>query len=137
MKKILAVFLCLAILTPAVALAQTSACVSNGSTTAAPNQLGTCVSQIYLWALGAAAMLAVGMMIFGGYQVMTASGNAQRASTGKSYLVSSLVGIALLLGAYLLLQTINPDLTDLKLDTSCFENPALPHCAAPAPSPTP
>lgn len=81
-------------------------------------EIGSCISKFYVWAIAGAALLALIMLIFGGYRVMTAGGNAQQAGDGKSYITSSLIGLALLLGAYLLLNTINPDLVNFHLDFS-------------------
>ncbi|MGE5298176.1 MAG: hypothetical protein ACM3KM_03365 [Acidobacteriaceae bacterium] len=81
------------------------------------NGLGQCIGQVYIWGLGAAALLGLLMAIIGGYLVMSARGNAAQASKGKTYLGSSLIGIAILLGAYLLLSQINPDLTNFKINT--------------------
>jgi hypothetical protein len=79
------------------------------------NAFATMVSQIYLYALGLAAMLAVVMTVFGGYMVMTARGNASQAAKGKEYIMSSLIGMVLLMSAYLILSTINPDLVRFEL----------------------
>jgi hypothetical protein len=68
-----------------------------------------------MWSLGLSAMLAVVMTVLGGYFVMTARGNAQQAEKGKSFIFSSIVGMFLLMGAYLLLNTINPDLVNFDL----------------------
>lgn len=112
MKKFIACLIMLAIVSPFVAFAQTNPCAVGTDGTAS---LGKCVSGIYMWSMGAAALLALLMLVYGGYQVMTAGGNGQQATNGKSYITSSLVGIALLLSAYLILNTINPDLVDFQI----------------------
>ncbi len=83
----------------------------------APGTLGACISQVYIWSIGAAGILALLMIVFGGYVTLTAAGNAERASRGRGYIWSSLIGLFLLLGAYLLLNTINPDLTNFNFDS--------------------
>ncbi|HYE22322.1 MAG TPA: hypothetical protein VD998_01890 [Verrucomicrobiae bacterium] len=109
MKTLKVVFLvCLMALLPMAAYAQ-NPCVAGGGN---QGQLGRCVSQIYLWSLGVAGILGVFMGVIGGYLVITSAGNAERATRGKSYLYSSILGIVLLLGAYLILSAINPDLTN-------------------------
>jgi hypothetical protein len=70
------------------------------------------------------------MIVFGGYKVMSAGGNASRARDGKSYIYSSLVGLVLLLASYLILNTINTDLTDFT--TPSFDNQPITN---PAPAP--
>jgi len=120
MKQILSIALCFLLLTaPILALAQTSnPCTlqgANSSGNGAASQLPRCINQIYVWSLGVAALLALLMMIIGGYYYMTSSGNAERASTGTEMIWSSIIGLALLFGAYLILNTINPDLVNFNL----------------------
>lgn len=73
------------------------------------------MTQIYVWSLGLAGLLAVVMVIVGGYLVMSARGNGQQVATGKEYVIGALTGLVLLLGAYLILNTINPDLVNFDL----------------------
>jgi hypothetical protein len=108
--KFLPFFLVVILLTPFVVSAQSNPCSSGAG------NIGQCISQIYLWSLGISGLLAVIMTIFGGYLVMSARGNGQQASKGKSFIYSSLVGMVLLLAAYLLLNTINPDLTNFSIE---------------------
>jgi hypothetical protein len=129
MKKFLSAVLLVLALAPAAVSAQTStgsagACSSPQTTVASgqsyasstSEQLGKCVSQIYLWSLGVGGVLALIMIVLGGYYVMTAAGNAAQVSKGKSYIYSSLIGLAILLGAYLILSTINPDLVSFRVN---------------------
>lgn len=109
--RVLPVLLTVIMLTPWVVAAQAQG-GGNPCTSGAAGNFGQCVSQIYMWSLGLSAMLAVVMTVFGGYMVMTARGNAQQSEKGKSFILSSLIGMVLLMGAYLLLSTINPDLVD-------------------------
>jgi hypothetical protein len=81
------------------------------------SSLPALINQIYIWSLGVAGLLALLMMILGGYTYMTAAGNAQQAAKGKDYILSSLIGIALLLCSYLLLKTINPQFTQLNVSS--------------------
>lgn len=130
MKKYLAIILLLMIVVPTVASAQVNA--SNPCGTAPgqpPMSIGQCVSRLYIWSLAAAAILALLYMVYGGYIVMTAAGNASQATKGKEYLQSSVIGLALLLGAYLILNTINPDLVSFQI--TGFNQPP------PGPAPTP
>lgn len=107
--RILPLVLVVLLLTPFVVAAQTTPCGAGGN-------IGECVSKIYIWSIGISGLLAVVMSVFGGYLVMSARGNGQQAARGKSYIYSSLMGMVLLLGAYLLLNTINPDLTNFSVE---------------------
>jgi hypothetical protein len=125
--KKFAIVVVIAIILPTIALA---APASNGCTDAGTtNNLGRCVNQIYIWSLAAAAILALFMIVIGGYITMTAAGNAERASRGKNYIQSSLIGLVLLIGAYVLLNTINPDLVN-------FNPTTFSDTTTPVPTPT-
>lgn len=111
--KIGACLLVLGLLTmPIMVFAADNACSAALDNSSLPR----CVNQIYIWSLGIAALLALFMIVIGGYITMTSAGNAQRAGKGKEYITSSVVGLILLFGAYLLLNTINPDLVNFNLD---------------------
>lgn len=82
------------------------------------SELSKLISQIYIYALGISGLLAVIMSIFGGYLIMTARGNGAQVAKGKQYLYSALAGMVLLMAAYLILNTINTDLTDFNITSS-------------------
>ncbi len=75
----------------------------------------TLISKIYIWSLGVAGLLALLMSVIGAYSYMTAAGNAERASKGTEMIWASIIGLALLFGAYLLLNTINPELVNFRI----------------------
>lgn len=68
----------------------------------------------YQWAVGAIAILAVIMIMVAGFQWMAASGNATSISKAKGRISNSLVGLLLAVGAYSLLNFINPSLVNLR-----------------------
>lgn len=111
-KKIFIAFIIIVLIVPLPLLAQTNPCTQK------PANLGRCVNQIYVWSLGIASLLALLMMVLGSYYYMTSQGNAEQAGKGKDMIIQSLMGIVLLFAAYLLLNTINPDLVNLKLKTT-------------------
>ncbi|MBI4049322.1 MAG: hypothetical protein HY395_00695 [Candidatus Doudnabacteria bacterium] len=78
------------------------------------SNIAKCITQIYQWSLAISAILAMLMMVVGGYLVMTAGGSAQQSEKGKHYIMSAFVGMGLLFGTYIILNTINPDLVDLR-----------------------
>jgi hypothetical protein len=122
-NKIFPFLLVVLLLTPFLVAAQSG---SNNPCTSVSGggDFGRCVSQVYIWSLGISALIAVVMCIFGGYLVMTARGNGAQAANGRSYIVSSITGMVLLFAAYLILNTINPDLTNFQLpDTFRNEGP--------------
>lgn len=73
------------------------------------------VSWFYRFFAGVVGMLAAVMVLYGGYQWMTAGGNASHVQQAKTTMYSSLIAIVLTLGTYLILNTINPQLTNLSV----------------------
>ncbi len=127
--KILMFVLVVVLMLPMVVAAQgANPCTGNipGTDTRVAGDIGACISQVYVWSLGISGLLAVVMTVFGGYLVMTARGNGQQAAKGKSYIFSSLVGLVMLMGAYLLLSTINTDLTDFSTDLDSVQSTTPP-----------
>src|SRR3989344_5443601 len=100
----LSFLLLLSLMVPQFALAANPCVLGTNS------NIGKCVTQIYQWALALSAILAMLMMVLGGYLVMTAGGSAEQSQKGKDYVLSAIVGMGLLFATYLILNTINPDL---------------------------
>ncbi len=72
------------------------------------------VKQIYLIALGLIGAVAVGMIVFGGIQYAASSGNPSKQNDARDRIAQAIWGVVLLLCAYLILNTINPELVKLK-----------------------
>ncbi|HNY36238.1 MAG TPA: pilin [Candidatus Pacearchaeota archaeon] len=73
---------------------------------------------IYLFNFGIAlgALAAVIMMVMAGIEWVTSSGNPSKIESAKGKIVNTLFGIAVLVGCYLILKTINDNLTTVKID---------------------
>jgi len=69
------------------------------------------IRALYIWGLGIVGAVAVTSIAIGGFLYMT-----NQVQKGKDYILSALLGLLLLLGSWLLLNTINPDLAKLKCD---------------------
>lgn len=78
------------------------------------SSLGKYILAIYDYSVSLVSVLAVVMIMFGGYKWIFAAGNASSIASAKSTIFSALIGLALVLGSYMLLNTINPALTSLK-----------------------
>lgn len=76
--------------------------------------LGGYISTIYTFLVSIVGVVAAVSMIYGGFLWMTSGGAADRAKAGQKRITDSLVGLVLAFGAYLLLNTINPDLVNFK-----------------------
>lgn len=72
------------------------------------------LAAIYTWFVAAISMLAMLFIMIGGIIWLTAAGSSQKVSLGKKFITDSLWGLCLILGSYLFLSTINPDLVNLK-----------------------
>ncbi len=90
------------------------------------------IANFYTWALGIGALVALLVLIYGGIVYTTSAGNESRIGEAKEWVFGALIGLFLLFGSYLILNTINPELTKLKDitleknkpgETSLSENP--------------
>jgi hypothetical protein len=61
-----------------------------------------------------AGILAVVVIMYGGLRWATSAGNEQTISTAKETIISAIVGLLLVLGSYVILNFINPELVNLK-----------------------
>ena len=84
------------------------------ATSAAP---GDFVGGFYKFALMIGGVLAFGAIVYGGFLYASSGGNPSKQTDGKEWITSALLGLLLLAGAYLILYTVNPDITTLKLPT--------------------
>lgn len=72
------------------------------------------VNNFYLYVLGIAGTLAVIMIVYGAVKYIVTGGNTSSQKDARDIIVSSVWGIVLLAGAYVILSTINPSLVELK-----------------------
>lgn len=68
----------------------------------------------YVYFIGVIGILAVVMIIYGGYHYIVSLGNPQRMNQGKEIISGALIGLMLALASYLLLNIINPALVDIR-----------------------
>lgn len=72
------------------------------------------INYLFIFGLGLIAVLALGQMMIGGLTYILAAGNVAKVEDAKDIIKQALIGLGLLLVSYLLLNTINPDLIDLR-----------------------
>lgn len=70
---------------------------------------------LYNFFISIVGILAVIMLMYGGFQWLIAGGNPTKISGAKVAILSALAGLALTLSSYLILDLINPELTKLQL----------------------
>jgi hypothetical protein len=75
------------------------------------NYLGTYISALYNWAIGAAALVAIVMIMIAGLQWMLARGNSAGIGKAKNRIVGAVTGMILLLSAYTIAFLIDPNTT--------------------------
>ncbi|KKU94496.1 MAG: hypothetical protein UY26_C0001G0048 [Candidatus Jorgensenbacteria bacterium GW2011_GWA1_48_13] len=71
------------------------------------------IKNIYIYGVSIAGILAVGVIVFGAIYYAVSGGNPDKQRDAKSMITGALWGVALLLGSYLILNTINPQITTL------------------------
>lgn len=67
-----------------------------------------------LWSVGISGLL---MISIGGFMYFTAAGNTSKMESGKKIITDALYGLVAVLFAWVLLNEINPNLTDINLDS--------------------
>lgn len=73
-------------------------------------------SYIYWLIITIAGLIAFGVMIWAGFAYVTSAGNPARISEAKNRILQGLFGLLILLGSYIIFNTINPQLTRLSFE---------------------
>lgn len=73
------------------------------------------LNRLYMFSVGIAGLLALGMIVAGGVYYTVSAGSGDKQREAKDMITSALWGVALLLGSYLILRTVNPEITKLNL----------------------
>ncbi len=113
-KKYLLICVMLSLLLPTTALAASRLPCTPTEGAQGSNDLFTCINNVYKYALVISSIAAVMMIIFAGYAYIFSGGNEKQAASAKSWISTSLVGLAVLLTGFLLLRQINPNLLTIK-----------------------
>jgi hypothetical protein len=88
-----------------------------GVNTTASSTPGTFIANFYQFALMIGGVLAFGIIVYGGVRYMTSAGNPSGQSDAKEWIEAALLGLLLLVGAYFILNVVNPQMTNLGLPT--------------------
>ncbi|HPI67276.1 MAG TPA: pilin [bacterium] len=81
------------------------------------SDLPALIQQLYKFVIAVIAVLAFIMITVGGFKWILAAGNAGTIQDAKATITSAVSGLILALLSYLILQTINPNLINLKMTT--------------------
>jgi len=93
------------------------------------NLLGRYISSFYNWGLSIVGVIAVLVLMAAGVMWITSGGDSNRIAAAKKMIIGSISGAALLIGAWFLLNTINPNLIKLPalslatVDRNALKNP--------------
>lgn len=68
------------------------------------------ISSIYSFALTIVGIVIFVRILYAGFLLLTAAGNASKITDAKTKITNAVVGTILLFAAYLILNVINPDL---------------------------
>lgn len=75
--------------------------------------LNKLIGWFYYFIVAVAGLSAFVMLVWGGVQWLTSAGNPTKINEAKERITSALLGLLIILGSWLILQIINPDLTVL------------------------
>jgi hypothetical protein len=78
---------------------------------------GAFIANFYQFALMIGGVLAFGVVVYGGIKYMASAGNPSGQGDAKEWIEAALLGLVLLVGAYFILNIVNPKLTNLTLPT--------------------
>jgi hypothetical protein len=78
-----------------------------------PSSFGGYVVAIYNFMFNLVGIVAMLMIIIGGFRYMTSTGNASAMADAKDMIFNAILGLCLALLSWLILYTINPDLINL------------------------
>ncbi|TSA45135.1 hypothetical protein D4R51_02395 [bacterium] len=108
-------------------------CPTNPSLGACPPtaDIPSYLNNLYRFAVGIAGLLALGFIVAGGVYYTISSGSGDKQREARSMITSALLGVALLFGSYLILNTVNPQITKLgELKLRVDSAPSLPSSTA-------
>lgn len=84
------------------------------------------ISYIFTFSMAAVGLAVIYAFTRGGIEWMTAGDNQSRVSDARARMKGAVLGLIILLGSYVLLNTINPDLVNLREPNFQFNTPANP-----------
>lgn len=68
------------------------------------------ISGIFGWAIGVGGLVAFGIIVYGGILYISSGISPSKKAEGMAWIKAAIFGLLLLMGGYLLLYTINPNL---------------------------
>ncbi len=87
------------------------------------NDLGDLISQLFQWSLSILGLALFVMILYAGFEWLTAAGNPGQISKAKTRIQNAILGAILLLSSYIILNLINPDLVGSSLNLPIQNTP--------------
>ena len=87
---------------------------ASGASNVAQRDLYACINKLYRFAIAIGTTIGIFFLVIGGYYYIGAEGNQENVDKAKDILVSTITAFVILLGGYILLKAINPDLIEFK-----------------------
>ncbi|MBP9822093.1 MAG: hypothetical protein KBC81_01455 [Candidatus Pacebacteria bacterium] len=81
-----------------------------------PTDIGDLISKIYNWSLGLIGLIIFIRFFFAGFLWFTAAGNASNVTRAKGIMENAVYGTIILFSAFVILNSINPDLVGGKVN---------------------
>jgi hypothetical protein len=78
------------------------------------SKLPDLIKYLYEWGIALGGLIAFVALLTAGIEFLTSTGNATKMAGAKDRIISAVIGLTLLLSSWLILHTINPELTTFK-----------------------
>jgi hypothetical protein len=78
------------------------------------SKLPDLIKYLYEWGIALGGLVAFVALLTAGIEFLTSTGNATKMAGAKDRIMSAVIGLTLLLSSWLILNTINPELTTFK-----------------------
>ena len=88
--------------------------VPDGVELTSESNIAELIAYFYEWGIAIGIIIFFGLLIFSGLKMLTSAGNPEKYKSAKKRITTSVSGLIVLLGSFLILNTINPDLTKIK-----------------------
>jgi hypothetical protein len=72
------------------------------------------INYIFVFGLGVVGLVIIGSLVYAGFEWMTGAENPSKVQSARDRIMGSVIGLIILLGSYVFLNTINPQLVSLK-----------------------
>lgn len=82
------------------------------------------IKRLYIFLVGISSLVAGIMIVWAGVKWLTSAGSPDKITDAKHKIGNALIGLVLVLGSYVILQTINPALVSLRLPPVKIVRPA-------------